>query len=379
MSKKDSRGNEPPAGPDRAGETQEHPLEKTLSLRGEQVDTFVRDSVLPFDSTTSGRGTASPWTQDTGSPDAAVSRPEHEQAEARWVPPSPPRPSSQVATSSEAATAAPHAEEVNHLLWYDAEQMERIRSVERWSSLLDEAEERPVDTEAAALDAAAEGLPEDHRDVFEIITRGAAADRDQLHREAHRAYRDDGKYIPPLVLLEGDLRVLFDPEKMLLVTADLAGALASGDELDRKLKHARKLLGSAAASIRSIVDRHVHEIRGVFAVAAPSLPGHFLAIETERLLVKDRAYEIHSVFGGDFLHGALSIEGDRPPETVYLPEEVAKLLPICPSFRVRLLADVHLNQQADAHQHPPKEGGEAVSLKAVGLSHVTPRPTQEKR
>jgi hypothetical protein len=93
------------------------------------------------------------------------------------------------------------------LIGYHPDAAGRIRRQQAWSKILEELAEQPVDNE---LDDPAFGKEpadvEDRRDVFEVLARGEWVDASGMDEALARAVREDGKFVPPLVLCGGELR-----------------------------------------------------------------------------------------------------------------------------------------------------------------------------
>jgi hypothetical protein len=81
--------------------------------------------------------------------------------------------------------------------------------------------------------------------------------------------------------------------------------------------------------------------------------------QPERVLLGRRAYQRRALFGGDRIRALLTLPGAEAACPVYLPEALARALPMFPAFEARLLAEAH----------PAQDAGEAhpVALKALAL------------
>jgi hypothetical protein len=104
-------------------------------------------------------------------------------------------------------------------------------------------------------------------------------------------------------------------------------------------------------------------IRETFAQGKRAVPDTHLVEQTDRVLLAQRRYQKRIVFGAPHLRCLIHLEGAVVPG--YLPESLAKKLPMFQRFRGRLIAEVQ--QQADQYETYP------ASLRVVALVRATPR------
>src|SRR5690606_7918382 len=98
-------------------------------------------------------------------------------------------------------------------------------------------------------------------------------------------------------------------------------------------------------------------------VAAPRLvQPSYLDDQTERALLERRGYQRKSAFGQKHLRGELVFTGMDAGVPTYLADDLAKKLPLFRRFRVRLLAEVHHQEdQYEAH---------GAAFRAVAVARV---------
>ena len=149
------------------------------------------------------------------------------------------------------------ARELLQLVWFDPESAPRIRRVERWKPVLDELERRPPDR---AIDAIAAGKDpfdaEDMREIFEILARGAQTDARGMDESLRDAIQDDGKFLPPLVLVAGDLETPFDEiESLKAAVAAASPVVTPTDEvLKTAIASAREIMQSSPPPPPSVAE-----------------------------------------------------------------------------------------------------------------------------
>ncbi len=281
-----------------------------------------------------------------------------------------PRISHAPATAPTTSAAADPSEGVD-LVWFDAEAVPRIRRQPAHRPWLDALEQRPPDPDlddpAAAQDPM---ILEDRRDVFEILARGAAATIDELRAAYRRALRPDGKFVPGIVVVAGELETPFDDVAELEATIALASMVAGQDDGIREaLDLAREVVRAAggkpppgtAGSLTERIDQ---------AVAKSKRVTMSIASQREIALVEERKVQRRSVFGGNHLRALLTLAtapGARGaagahPMPVYVSDEIVDALPLSKRFRARLIGE--LRPPVDARDGAP------FALRGLALARV---------
>ena len=254
------------------------------------------------------------------------------------------------------------------LVFHDAASMPRIRRTPRWRSILLDLEKRPPDPDledpAFAKDPAE---VEDRREIFEILARGAPAIAIEINEALVAAVRDDGKLVPPLLLASGELQLPFDEIETLRATVTTVTPLAGNDEnLRASIDIARQFLAiPGLVTAPAVAEGLTARIREAWGQGKRVVAPGYLDAQTERALTEQRHYQRRTVFGGTHLRALLHAGGTVPIPT-YLPEVAAKVLPLYPRFKVRLVVEVHL-------QIDPYETHQAA-LRGLALARVSPLP-----
>jgi hypothetical protein len=264
--------------------------------------------------------------------------------------------------------------EVFLLLWFDPESVPRMRRTKTYKPILDALEHRPVDRELD--DAAQTDDPmelEDRREVFEILARGPTTDGSGVRRAVHGAMRKDGKFVPQLVLLRGELETPFDEIERLKATISTVTPMIRPDDENLKtaVEQATEFMGMPNLLCPgSVADGFTRRIREEFKAEARSLPDSYLEEETDRVLLEKRHYQKRIVFGEPHLRTLLLLPADNTPLPTYLPESLANKLPMFHRFKVRLLCEAQLKEdQYEAHD---------CALRVVALVRVAPPPSDER-
>jgi hypothetical protein len=272
-------------------------------------------------------------------------------------------------------TAAPAvAGELYALLWLHPECAPRVRRVKAFRPIFEELERRPVDWDLD--DAAPTTDPmelEDRREVFEVVARGQPMDGTGVRRALASAVRPDGKFVPPVVLVGGDMVTPFDPlERLKAILATVSPLVPPTEEgkeepeLARAVASAKELAGSAdELTPPSLLEAAGKRVRDAFlAEKRPLLPDDYLEDETQRVLLENRKYQKRKVFGEPHLRTLTYIDGPGQPIPTYLPASLADALPMHARFRVRVLAEALL--QEDQYEAHPQ------ALRALALARVLP-------
>lgn len=214
----------------------------------------------------------------------------------------------------------------------------------------------------------------DRRAVNAVLTRAAPIDPDALTAALAGAARDDGSFVPPLVLVTGELLFPFDEVEVLKATLTAVTPHLAADHVDRRLQEvvdrARALLASPAAhAAAQLAEELTASLREAFARAHPApAPGH-LDLAIERMLITQRGFQRRAVLGEPSLRALLlplSGAGTRVP--TYVPEAAAARLPLSQRLRARLLAEVHLPQDA--------RDGHPLALRVAAIARMHPLPAR---
>ncbi|WP_437759532.1 hypothetical protein [Sorangium sp. So ce1389] len=258
--------------------------------------------------------------------------------------------------SSAQASSPARRVEIVELLWFDANALPRIRA--SWSDLILELDVETLDPrhDPPPNDA---GSPKDHHHLSGVLTDGSRIEPSGVPQAILASISEKGRFTPPLVLVEGELRFVFDEIEALKATLAAVSPLAG---MDRSLREAVDLAsellrspypqgatGAATTLIQQIKER------------LPPPDRSPAESQAERLLLEQRRYQTRTLLGDTWIRALLGAGGqDALP--VYLPKRLAPWLPMLPRLRVRLIAEAHLQQdQAESSRY---------ALKALALGRV---------
>jgi hypothetical protein len=272
----------------------------------------------------------------------------------------PPTAGALAAAAERAQRAA--ANDVLDLIWFDESFVPRIRAW--WEELVTELDFEPSDTRR---DLAAEDpdKAKSRHNVFGIMSDGAVVDTAGIPREIVEAVSDKGRFIPPLALVGGELRFLFDEVETLRATIIAITPLVGNDKrLKESIDSMSELLKTPyLRGSTGVPEKLTRELRDQFRDANRSLPASYLDTHVERLLLEQRSYSVRKVFGGEFIRAILSTPGtvgsSDPPIPVYVPKHLDQTLPMLVVMKARLIVAAHLQQ--DPYEPSP------YALRAVAL------------
>ncbi len=260
--------------------------------------------------------------------------------------------------------------EVLQIIWFDPEAVPRICRKAPWRSILDAMEEEgtvdPDDEDPARAKNPAE--VEDRRDVFAILVKGEAVESEGINDGLAAGVRDDGRHVPALLLVAGELSFPFDELETLKATVTTVSPLVGADEnLKSTIDTAKEFLKTPdLRSAPAVAEGLTTRIREAFAQGRRAVPTGYLDAQTERVLLDQRCYQRRTVFGGEYLRALLSTGGSSSPIPTYLPEALAKKLPLYQHFKARLIAWGEL--AVDQHETHP------AALKVAALGRLAPAP-----
>lgn len=251
------------------------------------------------------------------------------------------------------------------LLWFDPESVPKLRDHPKWKPILDKLRPPPRD-----LDFDDEPPPEDppevrdKRDVFAVITKGDTTDAEGIQEAIADAVADDGTFTPPLVLVPGELSFPFDELETLKATVTAVTPLIAGDKkLKETVDTVNELLKTPwLQSSSGVAEGLTLRVKEAFAQGNRMLPPSYLDTHTDRMLLEQRHYQKRTVFGELWIRSVLMPAGSQQPMPAYLPESLAKKLPMFQRFKARLIAEAHM-QQDEYENHP-------AALKVVALGRV---------
>jgi hypothetical protein len=278
-------------------------------------------------------------------------------------PPAPPRP-----------VAPSPSSDVIELLWFDPEQIARIRKHPAWKRLIAEAKARPRDEEISdAEPREKQKEAKDRRDILAVLRSGEASGSAGLGEELATAM-EDGTFTPPLALVDGVLEFPFDEKETLKATMALVAPFTAGDKrLKEQSDTMSELLKSPWLDRGSAgLDVYTARLREAFAQPARGLPPRYLEAHTERLLLEQRHYQKRTLLGQEWIRALFTPAPAGAGEAIptYLPERLAKELPMFQRFRARAIVEARL--QLDQFEAHPS------ALRVVALGRVVPTPLRQR-
>jgi hypothetical protein len=205
----------------------------------------------------------------------------------------------------------------------------------------------------------------DRRNVFKVLARGEPMTASGIDQEVADAIRKDGTLEPPLVLLAGDLVFPFDELETLKATVTAVSPLVAGDKkLKEVVDTVNELLKTPWLSRSgAVAEGQTARIKEAFGQGNRMVPASYLDSHTERILLEERHYQKRTVFGQTWIR-SLYVSASSPDQIpAYLPESLAKQLPMFQRLRTRFIAEVHM-QQDQYESHP-------IALRVVALARVT--------
>ena len=265
--------------------------------------------------------------------------------------------------------------EVLQIVWFNPDTIPRIRRKAPWRALLEAQEaagtmDPDVDDPGLAPDPAE---AEDRRDVFAILATGEIPESDEVNEALAAGVRDDGRHVPSLVLIAGELSFPFDELETLKATVSTVSPLVGADEnLKGTLDVARQFLETPELrSAPGVSEGLTTRIREAFAQGRRAVAPGYLDAQTERVLLEQRQYQRRTLLGARFIRALLSLPGADAPVPTYLPDSLSKRLPLFQRFKARLIVEVQL--AVDQYETHP------AALEVAALGRLAPAPISTRR
>ncbi len=248
------------------------------------------------------------------------------------------------------AQPQPATHEIVELVWYDDDHMPRIREHASWAELLAEIEAKRRKDEPIDFDEAP--LPEEpdetraRRAVVAIMTRGHVTGGVGLHQTMLEAVDASGSFEPPLVLMSGQLHFPFDQLETLRATVTAVTPLIAGNkELQETVDAVNELLQTPwLESSGEVAENLTDKVRGAFKRGDRMLDPSYLDNHTERILLERRCYQRRTLLGEEWIRALLAPSASRVKIPAYIPDKLAKDLPMFKRFGARVIAEAHVQQ-----------------------------------
>jgi hypothetical protein len=245
--------------------------------------------------------------------------------------------------TAEAPRAAAWHEPVE-LVWFEPESVARIRRVPSWKQLIDEFNRRPLHPALDEGDAGKEPWEvEDRRELLEVLVHGEPSDAQGIEAALHNATQENGKFFPPVLLIEGEIELPFDELEALKAAVSAAAAMTPMDSKLRDVVDAAKefLQTPGLSAPREVLERLTGRIREAFPREKKD---KVLDTLMEQVLLSGRHYQTREVFGARYLRTVIRIPREPSGLIGYAPSDIARKLPMFRQFRGRVIAEVQIKQ-----------------------------------
>ena len=253
------------------------------------------------------------------------------------------------------------------LVWLDPKSAGRIRKRRPWQALLDEARKGPPEAEPAAPTLPHQDVPaDDRRDVFLVLARAEATGSEGVAAALTGSIHADGKFAPPLLLVAGELRLLFDELEVLKAAVTTATPFTGGDEpLKTAVDGAGAFLETPdLLTAPAVAEGLFGRIRDAFGRVRRAVPPGYFEAQIDRAVLEHRRYQKRMFAGKPHLRALLTGAGDKAPMLVYLAADTATKLPLYQRFPARMIVAGHLS--TDQFEAQP------FALEALALARVIP-------
>ncbi|MEP7124024.1 MAG: DUF2169 domain-containing protein [Byssovorax sp.] len=261
------------------------------------------------------------------------------------------------ATSSSPGQARSAPREYIELLWFDDKAPQRVRAQTRWASSLDD---RRQDSEWITAEEAVEPLQEvkDRRDLNRAMTRVPPVDGDGVGQALAESIDEEGMLTRPLVVVTGELQLLFEELETLKATIAVVSPLLGADKkLSELVIAANETASSSWRCTSAVADGMTARLKEAFAQANRSLSLTYVDSNVERILLDQRRYQKRMILGSPRLRASLvpaaadgSAGGKGAGIPTYLPERLERELPMFQRFRATVIAEAQSSQdQFESH------------------------------
>ncbi|NUP07198.1 MAG: DUF2169 domain-containing protein [Polyangiaceae bacterium] len=195
--------------------------------------------------------------------------------------------------------------------------------------------------------------------VLRVLCTAVPTDGTNLKSHIESILRDTERMELPLVLVEGELKPVFDELETLKLTIAAAQPFAGADKkLSDMLRIANEMLASPLPAQR---EAALSLARQIEQSAAPStMPPRYVAQQVQRALLEQRHFKQRNVFGGPHLRVDLLLSKSERPFVGYIDATASAKLPLLPSIPFIALGE--LRPREDALEQQP----EAFYVAALG-------------
>ena len=197
--------------------------------------------------------------------------------------------------------------------------------------------------------------------VLLVMREGSPTPLADLGRALMQALETRRRATAPLRLVQGELKLGFDPRAALEVYVEAARPLAKSDKaLAATLDHVDQLLASPLGDVAEVARGQRVRIAKQWRLANRDLPVDFLEQSASEILLQRRAFEKRDVLDEPHVR-TLLVERDVSIP-LYLPEPAGKRLPLFHAFHARIVAELWPRQD-EREPH-------AVALRAIAVARM---------
>lgn len=231
------------------------------------------------------------------------------------------------------------------VLHIEADSMHRLKGHTTWKKLLAEGRPKTSREPDDEIPAELRTLHRNLRDVTTIMTRATdMLDEQGIRRAFGASVSEDGVFVAPVVLIEGDFRWNFEEIESLRVTAALAAPLAATNKKVKDLVDiAEDMLGKPIV-FKGPATNLTAKIREQFGASSVVAQNEANALIDQTLLER-QSYQKRSFFDKKWLRGTLKVGGLSI--TAYLPEATLSSLPTFNELRIKAIAELKPKMTAE--------------------------------
>lgn len=212
------------------------------------------------------------------------------------------------------------------LLWYAHGTLAKVRASKEILSRIEDPADDPHTRN------------EPDRIVGRVLARVAPLDQSGVRSAFLASIDDDGVLVRPLVVIEGELSIAYEPLEIVRSFLALHPPPAKpSPEIAARLRAAEDLAREERPTTTALIDEALSSLR--------KLDGSSKTEATVlQSLLEERKWYRRGIVGGVHLVGQTTTPNGQHMLT-YLPEDAAVRLPLLPTYKVRLLVEPHLRQE----------------------------------
>ncbi|HRI64792.1 MAG TPA: DUF2169 domain-containing protein [Polyangium sp.] len=248
------------------------------------------------------------------------------------------------------------------VLWYDPASIASLCRAPRWSKWNAWFDALDVDV----LDGGRHSITlDDDEAALTVLTKAPRMTARGVDEAFAGAAQRRGRFVPPTVLVSGEIELPFDEFEALKAAMSTALPLVTtaDEQLSTAVATAKEFVQTPGLSAAPAVSEGLTtRVREAFVKEKATWGLDYLDTQVERVLLTGRHYQKREVFGEICARCLMWLPGETSALVGYLPADVAKTLPMWKRFRACVIAEVHLAQ--DPYDASSK------TLKVVGLGRM---------